>query len=136
MAEIQLRFGTDEYKNAKAELQGYQTQLGSLTSQLQPCTLNRNLQLQEYEEAVDYDDLYTAASENLSAAEGELRQLDEDVSKIEQSTERKNGKIISFTKSDGTKIKNDNDAASEYNHQLEIIIQKRSAINTKVLLVF
>ena len=132
MAEIQLRFGTDEYKNAKAELQGYQTQLGSLTSQLQPCTLNRNLQLQEYEEAVDYDDLYTAASENLSAAEGELRQLDEDVSKIEQSTERKNGKIISFTKSDGTKIKNDNDAASEYNHQLEIIIQKRSAINTKV----
>lgn len=132
MADMVLRFGTDEYKNAKTELQGYQTQLGSLTSQLQPCTLNRDLQLQEYEEAVDYDDLYTAASENLSAAEGELRQLDEDVSKIEQSTERKNGKIISFTKSDGTKIKNDNDAASEYNHQLEIIIQKRSAINTKV----
>jgi len=132
MAGIQLRFGTDEYKNAKAELQGYQAQLGSLTQKLDPCATNQFIQQQEYEEAADYDNLYAAASENLSAAEGELRQLDEDAAKIEQSIKRKNGKIISFTKSDGTKIKNDDDAASEYNHQLELIVQKRSAINTKI----
>lgn len=132
MAGIQLRFGTDEYKNAKAELQGYQTQLGSLTQKLDPCATNQFIQQQEYEEAADYDNLYAAASENLSAAEGELRQLDEDAAKIEQSIKRKNGKITSFTKSDGTKIKNDEDASSEYNHQIELIAQKRSSINTKI----
>ena len=125
MAEIQLRFGTDEYKNAKAELQGYQTQLGSLTSQLQPCETNRDLQLQEYNDAVAYDGEYALAEENFASAEGELSQLNADMEKIEQSVKRnKDGEITSYRDANGDKIGNNDKATAEYDRQKSIIEQK------------
>ena len=125
MAGIQLRFGTDEYKNAKAELQGYQTQLGSLTSQLQPCETNRDLQLQEYNDAVAYDGEYALAEENFASAEGELSQLNADMEKIEQSVKRnKDGEITSYRDANGDKIRNNDKATAEYDRQKSIIEQK------------
>ena len=125
MAGIQLRFGTDEYKNAKAELQGYQTQLGSLTSQLQPCETNRDLQLQEYNDAVAYDGEYALAEENFASAEGELSQLNADMEKIEQSVKRnKDGEITSYRDANGDKIGNNDKATAEYDRQKSIIEQK------------
>lgn len=81
MSSILLRFGTDEYKNAKTELQGYRDQLAPLTQQLAPCTANKDLQLQEYNDAIDYDNKYATADENFTVAENELSQLNADMEK-------------------------------------------------------
>lgn len=125
VAELKFRFGTDEYKSAKAELEGYQAKLGELTEKVEPCKENKDLQLQEYNDAVAYDGEYADADKNFNSAEKELEQLNADMEKIEQSAKRnKNDEITSYTNEDGKKIRNNEAAADEYNRQKSTIKEK------------
>lgn len=125
MAVIDFRFGTDDYKKAKTELQGYKTQLGELTKTKEAYTANKELQVQEYNDAIAYDTEYAASTESIKSAESELSQLNAEMEKLEQSVKKnKDGKITSYTSANGEKIRNDEKAIDEYDKQKSLIEQK------------
>lgn len=125
MAVIDFRFGTDDYKKAKTELQGYKTQLGELTQTKEAYTENKDLQVQEYNDATTYDIEYAKSTENLKSAEDELNQLNADLDKLEQSAKKdKDGKIISYTSANGENLRNNEKATEEYDKQKSLIEQK------------
>lgn len=125
MAVIDFRFGTDDYKKAKTELQGYKTQLGELTQTKEAYTETRDLQVQEYNDATTYDIEYAKSTENLKSAEDELSQLNADLDKLEQSAKKdKDGKIISYTSANGENLRNKEKATEEYDKQKSLIEQK------------